>query len=194
MFLTFFIFKEVDDIPHNHGKELEQSIKESCKKQHILWERYQDSNKFGNNEQARFTMKSPCDGHIYKDGKLYYIELKSSQTGSISYELVKTNNACRSIKAHQIKSLYERSQYEGVNAGFIMWFLPKKTKKKEREEGAFYIDIQDFLDFVTQSNKKSINFDDAKKIGTRIDIKKLRVKNLYDIEGLLNNLNNKLPF
>ena len=49
MFLTFFIFKEVDDIPHNHGKELEQSIKESCKKQHILWERYQDSNKFGNN-------------------------------------------------------------------------------------------------------------------------------------------------
>lgn len=170
------------------GKRFEQNIKDSCMKQDILWERYPDSNKFGDHSQARFTMKSPCDGHIFKDGNLYYIELKSSKTGSVSFELEKTAGSSKSIKAHQIKSLLERSKYDGVTAGFIIWFLPKKTKTLDIEGGAYFINIKRFIAWAAECGKKSINKRDAEDIGIPIKYKMLKVNNQYDIIGLLDDV------
>ena len=166
------------------GKRFEKNIKDSCDKQGILWERYQDSNKFGFGKETRFTMQSPCDGHIYYEGKLYYIELKSCKTGSISIQKDKTEKN-KSIKAHQIESLIKRSQYDGVIPGFIIWFVDRDTKTKHIEGGTYFIHIKDFVDWLGNCGKSSINQEDAKSIGTEVHGRKLKTNYRYNIEDLL---------
>lgn len=172
------------------GKRFEQNIKDSCEKQNILFERFIDSNKFnGDSGITRFTPENPCDGFLFDKGHLIYCELKTAQTGSISFNqppyFQPKGKAKPSIKAHQVKSLVERSKYEGVKAGLLVEFSDRQTKTKLIEGGCFFIDIEAFVTWTEYCGKKSMNVDDARYIGTEVSAKKLKVNSRYDIAGLL---------
>lgn len=172
------------------GKRFEKNIKDSCEKQNILFERFIDSNKFnGDSGITRFTPENPCDGLLFDKGHLIYVELKTAQTGSISFNqppyFQPKDKPKPSIKAHQVKSLVERSKYEGVNAGLLVEFSDRQTKTKLIEGGCFYIDIETFVTWTEYCGKKSMNVDDARYIGTPVDSVKLKVNSRYDIRGML---------
>jgi penicillin-binding protein-related factor A (putative recombinase) len=154
-----------------------------------LWERYKDNGKFGFGDKTRFSSHNPADGHIYWKGTLFYIELKSSKSSSVSFELSDTGKK-PSIKYYQIKSLLERVAYDGVYCGFIIWFLDRETKTRTIEGGTYYIDVNDFVAWAEKCGKKSINIDDAKEIGIPVPFKKLKVNYRYDIEELVKRITN----
>lgn len=178
----------------SNGKRFEQNIRASCKKQGIWWERFIDGNKFGGGESeiVRFTPDSPCDGFIFSKGHLIYLELKTAQTGSISFnkplDVQPKGKAKPSIKSHQVKSLLERREYDGILAGLLIEFSDRQTKTKIVKGGCYYIAIEDFCLWAKSCDKKSINVSDAMKIGIPITAKLLKTNKRYDIQELLDYL------
>jgi len=175
----------------NEGKRFEQNIKASCEKQGILWERFIDGNKWddGNAESIRFTPDSPCDGFLFDKGNLIYLELKTAQTGNISFNqppTIQTKGKPKpSIKAHQVKSLIDRKKFDGVHAGLLVEFSDRETKTQTIPGGTFYIEIDDFYSWAEKCEKKSMNVADARKIGIEVDSRVLKVNRRYDIKKLL---------
>lgn len=174
-------------MPKNNGKKFEKNFQESCKKSNVLFERFIDSNKFGNNNASRFTPQNPCDGFMFS-GNLIYVELKSTTTGSLSYNVppnLKVKGKQFAIKPHQVQALMERSEYDGVYCGLIIDFSDRQTKTKFIQGGTYYIDINDFFIYALESGKGSINLEDAKKIGIEIPRKKKVTNYTYDIQSLI---------
>lgn len=172
----------------NNGKKFEKNFKESCKKSNILYERFVDSNKFGNNGVSRFTPENPCDGFIFHNNKLIYIELKSTTTGSLSYNVppnIKIKGKQFDIKPHQIQSLLERAEYSNVHCGLIVDFADRQTKTKIIKGGTYYIGVNDFFNYTFESGKHSLNIDDAKSIGIEIPRSLKKVNYTYNIEDFL---------
>lgn len=175
----------------NEGKRFEQNIKASCEKQGILFERFVDNGKFGFGESAitRFSSENPCDGFLFFEGVIVYVELKTATTGAISHNqppMVQEKGKTKpSIKANQVKSLIERAGYDGVEAGLLVEFYDRETKTQTIKGGTFYIDIFDFIGWTVISGKKSMNVTDARSIGTPVDSVKLKVNSRYDIRGML---------
>lgn len=175
----------------NKGKRFEKNIKDSCEKQGILWERFIDGNKYGggNAEIVRFTPESPCDGLLFDKGNLIYVELKTAQTGSISFnqppDIQPKGKPKPSIKAHQVKNLMARAEYPGVKAGLLVEFSDRETKTQTIPGGTFYIEIDDFYSWAEKCGKKSMNVADARKIGIEVDSRVLKVNKRYDIRGML---------
>lgn len=176
----------------NNGKRFEKNIKDSCEKQGILFERFVDNGKFGfggENSVTRFSSENPCDGFLFCKGTLIYVELKTATTGAISHNqppmVQEKGRAKPSIKANQVKSLLKRKKYEGVNAGLLVEFSDRTTKKQTIPGGTFYIDIDNFIRWAAERGKKSMNVADAREIGIAVDSVKLKVNSRYDIAGLL---------
>lgn len=175
----------------NNGKRFEHNIKASCEKQGILFERFVDSMKFGGHDSGvtRFTPDSPCDGFIYWNGILTYLELKTACTGSISFnnppDVQYWERAKPSIKSHQVKTLLSRKEFNGVEAGLLVEFSDRETKTQKIPGGTFYIDIGDFFMWAVQSGKKSMNVKDAELIGLPVSKKMKKVNADYDIERML---------
>ena len=179
----------------NQGKRFEKNIKDSCEKQGILWERFLDNGKFGFNENetgtsmTRFSSENPCDGFFFLKGHLTYCECKTATTSSMSFNQPPTiqpkGKAKPSIKAHQVKALLDRASYPGVSAGLLVEFSDRQTKTKLIEGGCFYINIHKFVKLAMGCNKKSMNVDDARAIGIKVDSRKLKVNSRYDIKKML---------
>ena len=179
----------------NKGKVFEEQFKKSVNKlEGVLFERFPDSNKFGQggNSQTRFTLQSPCDCFIFDGCRLYYMELKHTDNTSISFNqppYEKIKNKTLMIKPHQVKSLMERSEYDKVNCGLVLDFADRQNSKGDIiQGGTYYIDINTFVGWASAVPKKSINQQDAEMIGIKIN-RELLVKNYtYDIERLLNSI------
>ena len=176
----------------NNGKRFEQNIKKSCEKLGILFERFIDGNKWGGGggvDTIRFTPDSPCDGFIYWNGTLMYLELKTACTGSISFnnppDIQDRTKAKPSIKSHQVKTLLNRKEFDGVEAGLLVEFSDRETKTQAIAGGTFYIDIGDFFLWAVHSGKKSMNVKDAELIGLPVSKKLKKVNADYDIERML---------
>jgi penicillin-binding protein-related factor A (putative recombinase) len=175
----------------NNGKRFEQNIKASCEKQGILFERFVDGNKWGggSSDTIRFTPDSPCDGFIYWNGILIYLELKTACTGSISFnnppDVQDRTKVKPSIKAHQVKTLLNRKEFDGVEAGLLVEFSDRVLKTKTIYGGTYYIDINDFYNWAVHSGKKSMNVEDAERIGLLVHKKMKKVNADYDIERML---------
>lgn len=179
----------------NNGKRFEKNIKDSCEKQGILWEKFLDNGKFGFNDSrdgsniTRFSSENPCDGFFFIKGHLIYAECKTAQTGSISFNqppyIQPKGKPKPSIKAHQVKSLFDRVKYPGVNAGLLVEFADRTTKTQTIPGGTFYIDIEKFIRWAAGCGKKSMNVADAREIGIAVDSVKLKVNSRYDIAGML---------
>lgn len=155
-----------------------------------------DGNKFGggNAEGIRFTPDSQFDGLIYEKGILICLELKTAQTGNISFNQPPTiqpkGKPKPSIKAHQVKNLIDRKKFDGVHAGLLVEFADRTTKKQTIHGGTFYIDIEKFIRWAAECGKKSMNVVDAREIGIVVDSVKLKVNSRYDIRGMLERIKN----
>lgn len=169
----------------NEGKKFEKLIRDNSKEEGLYYLRLQDNLKLGVKvEGARFSQRSPYDSVLFGSPYLYCLELKSVGTTSLSYG---DRPSCN-IKAHQINSLLAASQFDNVFAGFLIQFRKRITKTSERDEKVFFVEINKFKDFTENNDKKSISYEDCKKIGIiapSLNVGKRVVKYKYLIKELL---------
>lgn len=114
---------------------------------------------------------------------LYTLELKSVGTKSISFERQKSDKGV--IHRHQINSLDKFNSYQNVISGFIFDF---------RLSGSTYFcSISDFLDMISNLDKKSFNENDLFEWCKPFEIqkKKLKVNYRYDINDFIKNTRGK---
>ena len=174
----------------NSGKIFEDDFRSSVDKDRCLLLRLNDQpQSFA--KTAKFSLKPPCDFVLY-DGltKLFIpIELKTTKYRSISYEDINEENPNNAmIHKHQLEKLLEFSKYDGVKAGLLLNFRTEETNLQR----TYYIAIRDFLNMCKKINKKSVNEIDLISIGRAIKVNgvKKRSRYLWDINGLLDELNN----
>jgi hypothetical protein len=176
----------------NNGKKFEIGIQKSSIKQGLLYERFKDNGKFGFSDQTRFSSQNPCDSFIFNGKCLYYMELKSTISSSISFNQPPIEKGgTPMIKAHQVKSLLERSGYPNVYCGLLLDFADRTTKTQVIEGGTYFIEINTFVGWCTTVGKKSINQEDAKVIGIPVNRKLKKVNYEYDVEKLLIDIENQ---
>lgn len=163
----------------NTGKIFEEEFKASIPK-NIYYLRLPDA-ALGfdiENSKQRFSLKSPYDTILCKNGQMYCFELKSNTHNTMSFE-----GKTPRIKRRQIENLV-KAQEAGAFAGALLNF-------RKREE-TYYMQADILLNFMNTCGKKSINIEDAKRLGILVSCKKLKVYYRYDIETLIKNLNQKI--
>lgn len=168
----------------NPGKIFEQQWKLSSENQKICCIRLKDSDMSFHPEKelrSKFTAKNPCDFIQFFQGHLFAMELKSTQYNSISIQIDEEDSQ-KMIKKHQINSLINLANYEGVVAGFVLNF----REKDSLAEDTYFIDIQHFSDFLDKTGKKSINRLDIVQFGgINIHQTLKRTKYIYDVKKAL---------
>lgn len=134
--------------------------------------------------RSRFTLKSPFDDLHFYNGHLFCFELKHTKYKSISIQRT-PNDSDGMIHAHQINSLINLSQYKGVHAGFIFNFRDEEAV----EEYTYYMSIDNFSNFLVESEKKSINkMDIVQHGGIIVESRKIRTLFDYNVEKLLEDI------
>lgn len=174
----------------NSGKVFEDDFKNSVDKDRCLLLRLNDQPQ-SFSKSAKFSLKSPCDFVLYDSlTKLFVpIELKTTKYRSMSYEDINEENPVNAmIHKHQLEKLLEFSKYDGVKAGLLLNFRTEETNLQR----TYYISIQNFLDMCKKINKKSVNEIDLINVGSaiKVDGAKKRSRYAWDVNGLLNKLNN----
>ena len=127
----------------NEGKKFEQNFKKSVPKD-VYYLRLNDSS-IGfdiENSTQRFALKSPYDCILYSHGRMYCLELKSTNSRSISF-----NGSSPMIKKHQVESLIFANGF-GCISGFILNFRISGN--------TYFLPIRQFLNHVDKAIKKSI--------------------------------------
>ena len=154
----------------NEGKRFEQNFKKSIPAD-VYCLRLTDSSPagFGENENMRFSIQSPFDFILYKNGKMFALELKSTKGKSISF-----SGSSPMIKEHQVKALTQASRF-GIIAGFVLNF---------RGNGTYFLPIQKFNDFTNSTTRKSIDLSHCKLEGIEMYETKLKVNSRYATEHL----------
>lgn len=156
----------------NIGKVFEENFKKSVPEDTYYLRLHDSSIGFDiENSTQRFALKSPYDCILFRNGRMYCLELKSVKKGSISYV-----GSGPMIKDNQIKELIRASQY-GCNAGFILNFRDT--------ENTYYLPIAHFEFIRQQSSKKSMNENDVKQVSVLLPSRKLKVNYRYDLIPLL---------
>ena len=161
----------------NEGKKFEQDWKKSVPK-NVYYLRLKDNAaSFGQDSKlTRFTSTNPYDCIMFRDGILFPMELKSTESRSITIQRDEKEES-KMIKLHQIIGLNDASKTNGVIAGFVFDFRGSNT---------YWLNIKHFMTFLKESDKKSINENDVVKYnGIIIDKNKLRTRYIYDIDKLL---------
>ena len=161
------------------GKRFEQNFKNSCNIQNILCIRLNDSStSFIMEKNARFTPDNPCDYINFYRNYLFPIECKSTEYGSISIQL-EPQEKSKMIKLHQYNSLVNFSLYEGVYPCFLFNF----RQKEGVDEDTYLMYVGDFTNFLSKTDKHSINkLDIVQNGGIIVEQKLLRTNYLYNIE------------
>ena len=172
----------------NKGKKFENNFKESALKYELFIIRLNDTElSFMRNRESRFTPTNPCDFICFKNGKLFMLELKSTEYNSIPIQRIPTEEP-KMIKAHQINSLIKYSEYKGVNCGFVLNF----REKDSLEEETYYISIQNFSNFLVERDKKSINkLDVVQYGGIKVEQQLKRTQYLYNVDKMLSDIINQ---
>src|SRR5690554_2379324 len=122
----------------NAGKKFETYFKKSLIKDNFYVVRIPDPPQSFNqsDKQLRFSNKNPYDLIAFKNGKMYCLELKTTNSTSFSYQKdIKEKG--KNIKIHQIKGLTEADYHDkDIIAGFVLNF-----RKVNR---TYFLDINDF--------------------------------------------------
>lgn len=166
------------EISKNIGKVFEQNWKKSISNNIFYYKPPDAAQSFNmNNQNLRFSAKSPCDYFMFDGEFLYTFELKSVGTKSISFEREKTDKGI--IHKHQIDNLNNFAKYKNIISGFIFDF--------RLSDITYFCDINSFLYMIENLSKKSFNEEDLYKYCHPITIpkRKLRVNYRYDVNALL---------
>lgn len=170
----------------NPGKVFEGQFQISGKKQGVFMVRFNDTDlSFNKAKKSRFVPKSPCDFFVYEKPYVYFLELKSTASTSISFETKKKETGM--IKKHQIDTLEEFAQHDGSFAGFVFNF--RKELEDEYSEETFYMSIENFLKFYNITARSSISKELIKEYGG-INVTSIKKRKLYqyDVQELLQNI------
>lgn len=163
----------------NAGKRFEENWRDSIPSD-VVYHRLRDaSQSFYKSEKSRFTLRNPFDCMLYHYPYLFCLELKSTGSGRISYEVSKYESGM--IHYHQIQGLQKLSHYDGVIAGFLFNF-----RHRDGSETCYYQSIDDFLQMIHGSEKKSFNELDMKSRNALVvKSKKKRVNFVYDVDQFI---------
>lgn len=166
----------------NLGKKFERNFKESALRQELFFLRLNDSDlSFGGVKGSRFTPTNPCDFIGFLDGKLFMLELKSTCYKSIPIQR-NPEEEKKMIKAHQISDLSKYSLYEGIYSGFVFNF---RDDDCIQNEDTYYMSIEDFNNFLYETDKKSINkLDIIEHGGFKINQILRRTNYAYDVKNM----------
>lgn len=171
----------------------EKDLQDSCKEQKICFVRFKDSNKFDFGENTRFTPENPCDAVIYSYPNVFFVEQKTTVGTSLGFNqppnIQPKGQPKPAIKAHQVQSLLDFTEYDGSYAGLLINFEDRKKKNGSIDKGGVYfIEINDFMEWAEQCNKKSINKYDAAKIGLEVNQRTLKIHKRFDVRKLLRDI------
>lgn len=163
------------------GKIFEQQWKRSINENMYYFRLKDNPSSFGRDSTyVRFTLDNPYDCFIFYNRFLFPMELKSTELTSMSLQRCKEDKG-KMIKLHQIESLSESNKYDGIFAGFVFDF--------RSTDNTYWLSIDNFSLFLSENDKKSINEKDIIKYkGIKIQKTKKRVKYLYNIQELLNEI------
>ncbi len=169
------------------GKVFEKNVEDSCKAQKIFYHRLRDIMIHPDLRMRIRVPKNRYDAILFDQGYLFPLEFKSTKQKSISLKE-------EIIKAHQIESLLEATEYEQTIPGFILNF-------RESENFTCFIHIKDFvaykemaegnrtnITYKSKINKSSIPIDICKEIGIEILNAKKKTNYFYDVKKLINKL------
>lgn len=164
----------------NIGKDFENQIRECIiTLDNVYYLRIPDppqSFKQNSDNGLRFSNNNPYDFIIYSYPYFFTIENKSTSENRISWSMDKKNKNV-SIKTHQIHGLFE-SYKKGAISGFIFNF--------RKDNITYFMHILDFMKFIANSTKKSINIGDVKSNnGILIPQTLKRVKYNYDMQFMI---------
>ena len=161
----------VKDMTQNKGKVFEQSWKDSVPNTCWIYRFRDNAASFGNGNNTRFASSNICDYLLFDDKSktLYLLELKSTQSTSLSLSMIRDN---------QIKSLQEASKHNLI-AGFLCNF-------RNENNDTFFIEICDFIRMMKDIDKKSFNVKDLENNNAiRVDSQKKRTRYTYDVQQFL---------
>ena len=157
----------------NLGKKFENSWRESVPDE-VFFYRFRDSSgAWGGNNQLRFTPSNIADNLLFYNGCLFLNELKSHKGKSIPLDKIIGNKT----KEKQIEDLYEANQFYNVFSNLIVFFSD--------EERCFALDIENFLFFMQDNDRKSIPIEYFEGMGREIKVTKLRSNYKFDIKEWL---------
>jgi len=180
----------------NHGARFQEDIQNSANKQDVWFMRIKDVHiPFKLRGQIKVS-RNEYDNLMFYDGVLFPMELKSTQSKSVSFDEA-------IIKQHQIENLQKAHTYKGVIAGFLMNF-------RTYDNATFFIPVDRFVEYMlvaqnglehnytAKVNKSSIPLDICKEIGYELFGIKKRTRYQYYIKDLLSTLSstyniNKTP-
>lgn len=159
----------------NRGKIFEECFKKSVPSD-ILYERFKDgtSNWNRSDSMVRFQAQNVCDCFLFDGSVLFYLELKSHKGKSIPLNCIRKN---------QVKELSERQTHKNTIAGLLIEFSDL--------ERVFYLNIDDFNDFVLNNDRKSIPFDYIRDVGIEVEVSKLRTNYRYNVTKMLDDIVNR---
>ena len=164
----------------NSGKIFEHDFKESCKRQEIFALRINDTYYTAKQYDPKaFVPQQVCDYILHYNGTLFMSELKTTDKKYMTIERDKAGM----IKKHQYEQM-ARNENINEHGLFILQFL-----RGTEDEMTYRIKIADFMNFLDNTNKCSINnLDVVQNGGLSMEWVLGRTRRHYNIKGLLDKL------
>ena len=158
----------------NYGKIFEKEFKDSAQKQGIWIMRINDCYIPAKEISANsFVPQQPCDYIAHYNSTLYLLELKSTEK---KYMTIERDGNRGMIKKHQYEQMFQKIG-EHERAMLVLQF---------ERENTYGLMIEDFMRFLSESDKKSINkLDVVQYGGIIIEQKQLRKNYCYNVKKLL---------
>ena len=173
---------------NNMGKIFEANFKTAATKakdgQVFIYRIKDTDSSYNHTETSLYTHKNLCDFFMFYEGILYALELKSTCYKSIGFEADPTKPQ-KMIKSHQIKGLSGLIPYKNIVAGFLFNF-----RDEDRElESTYFMRIEDFNEFVANTDKKSISAGDIVIYGgIPVETIKKRKWFTYNIDKMIDDI------
>lgn len=175
----------------SEGKLFEKAWENSYKDTPYAYIRLIDSAKWIKGQGSSFTPSNICDAIQFYPPYMWLLELKSTEGTGISFTPVgkeKNEKTSVMIKENQIKKLLQYSHKDGIISGFIMNFRERNLKTKSEPNEVFFIHINDFIEFSTNSGKSTISREDCRNIGVTINGHCKKIHYTYDITKFTNDI------
>lgn len=164
----------------NVGKKFEDNFRDSIPDK-IFFYRFRDSSGtfYGGNDSLRFTPTNIADNLIFYNNCLFLNELKNHKGKSIPITCIignKKKNGKYS-KEKQIIDMYEASKHKDIYCNIIVFFSDI--------ERCFALDIENFIFFMQDNERKSIPLDYFETLGVEIEVIKKKTNYRYEVEKWL---------
>lgn len=161
----------------NPGKIFEEDFKNSVPGTCWVYRLRDNASSFANGKNTRFTSSNICDFLLYDDitSQLFLIECKSTKEKSLPLSM---------IRESQIEGLKYASEHS-IIPGLLVNF-------RNENNDTLFIKIQDFIEMINGTEKKSFNINDLKRYNAIIiESFKKRTRYKYRIDKLVNSFGEK---